>query len=228
LQGLKLGSNGGDLAVDLLKHWTGQSLDGNQSSVNDKLAVWQNWYANKFPDAQPAEPPHDSTANKWSYAELLTYLDTAEGKGGNPVHGAKVFQDAKCASCHRINGEGGSIGPDLTNVSQRFQRKEVLESIVFPSQVISDQYASRTVVANGRTYNGIATKDAEGNVTVVQSDGQPVRLAAGDVESMTPCKTSVMPEGLLNPLTLDQVADLFAYLMGAPADLARRIPAAQR
>ena len=112
----------------------------------------------------------------------------------------------------------------MTNVGQRFQRKEVLESIVYPSQVVSDQYASRSVVANGRTYMGIATKDADGNVTVVQSDGQRVRLAAADVESMTASKQSVMPDGLMNPLTLDQVADLFAYLMGAPSDIARAHP----
>jgi putative heme-binding domain-containing protein len=192
------------------------------------LAIWQSWYANKFPDALPAELPHDSTTNKWSYAELATFLESPEGKSGNPQRGAKVFGEAQCAKCHRVNGDGGSVGPDLTNVGQRFQRKEVLESIVYPSQVVSDQYASRTVVANGRTYTGIATKDGDGNVSVVQSDGQRVQLAVADIESLTACKTSVMPEGLMNPLTLDQVADLFSYLMGAPADLARRIPAAQR
>jgi putative heme-binding domain-containing protein len=228
LQGLRLSSNGGELAVELLKHWTGQSLDGNQSSVRDQLAVWQNWYANKFPDASPAELPQESTTNKWSYAELATFLESPEGKTGNATRGAKVFGEAQCAKCHRVGGAGESVGPDLTNVGQRFQRKEVLESIVYPSHVVSDQYASRTVVANGRTYIGIATKDAEGNISVVQSDGQRVRLAVADIESMTTCKQSVMPEGLLNPLTLDQVADLFAYLMGAPSGMASRIPAAQR
>jgi putative heme-binding domain-containing protein len=228
LQGLRLGTSGGELAVELMKRWTGQALDGNQTSLADQLAVWQAWYTNKFPDALPAELPHDSNTNKWSYAELLTFLDSPEGKSGNPIHGAKVFHDAQCGKCHRINGDGGSIGPDLSSVSQRFQRKEVLESIVYPSQVVSDQYASRTVVANGRTYNGIAAKDAQGNVTIAQSDGQKVQLAAADIESMSASKQSVMPEGLLNPLTLDQVADLFAYLMAAPSDIARRIPAATR
>ena len=120
----------------------------------------------------PAELPHESAINKWSFAELATFLESPEGKAGNPTRGAKVFHDAQCVKCHRINGDGESVGPDLTNVGQRFQRKEVLESIVYPSQVVSDQYASRAVVANGRTYTGIATKDAEGNVSVVQSDGQ--------------------------------------------------------
>ena len=102
------------------------------------------------------------------------------------TQGRHLFETQGCRGCHKLNGVGGSIGPDLTNVSQRFQRKEVLESIVYPSQVVSDQYASRTVVANGRTYTGIATKDAQGNVSIVQSDGHFTEIPAADIESSLP------------------------------------------
>ena len=99
LQGLRLQSNGSDLAVALLKHWTGQSLEGNQSSPAEQLAVWQAWYANKFPDALSAELPRESNTNKWSFAELATFLESADGKAGNPTRGAKVFHDAQCINC---------------------------------------------------------------------------------------------------------------------------------
>ena len=79
----------------------------------------------------------------------------AEGKAGNPQSGAHLFTTAQCIKCHRFNGTGESAGPDLTTLGQRFQRKEVLESVVFPSHVVSDQYASQMVLANGRAYTGI-------------------------------------------------------------------------
>ena len=58
-----------------------------------------------------------------------------------------------------------AIGPDLTTVAQRFQRKEILESIVYPNQVVSDQYASKIVTAGGKTYTGIVAKKADGGMT---------------------------------------------------------------
>jgi putative heme-binding domain-containing protein len=79
------------------------------------------------------------------------------------------------------------------------------------------------VSANGRTYVGIVAREADGSVTVLQSDGGKVHLTADDVEEIEPCRTSAMPEGLLNTLTLQQVADLFAYLMdGQNANVAGR------
>src|SRR4029079_12389679 len=98
-------------------------------------------------------------------------------------------------------------------VSQRFTRKEVLESIIYPNQVVSDQYASNVVVANGKTYTGIAVRNPDGGMTVLQSDGQKVELAAADIDDVRPSKLSTMPEGWVNRLTLEQIADLFAYLM---------------
>ena len=65
-----------------------------------------------------------------------------------------MFADGQCIHCHRFNGKGESIGPDLTSVAQRFTRKEILESIIYPNQVVSDQYASKLVTANGKTYYG--------------------------------------------------------------------------
>jgi putative heme-binding domain-containing protein len=87
---------------------------------------------------------------------------------------------------------------------------------VHPNQVVSDQYASQIVIAGGKTYTGIAARHADGSMTVLQADMQKVELAAEDIEDVRTSKTSAMPEGLLNKLTLDQVADLFAFLMKSP------------
>jgi putative heme-binding domain-containing protein len=132
-------------------------------------------------------------------------------------------------SCHRFDGRGERIGPDLSAVSQRFTKKEILESIIYPNQVVSDQYASKLVVANGKTYTGIAVKNPDGGMTVLQSDGQKIELAAADIEDVRASKLSAMPEGLVNRLTLEQIADLFAYLMKSPEpNVAGRNPAKVR
>jgi putative heme-binding domain-containing protein len=229
LQGLRQTPSAGDLAVKLLEHWTGQATPAEAQTTADRLAAWQAWYAQQYPDALAAELPKDSADNKWSFEELAAFLEGDEAKAGNPSSGAHLFTTAQCIKCHRFNGTGESAGPDLTTLSQRFQRKEVLESIVFPSHVVSDQYASQMVSANGRTYTGIVARLADGSVMVLQSDGGKVTLAAAEIEEIEPSRESTMPEGLLNVLTLEQVADLFAFLMdGGNTSIAIRPPAAQR
>jgi mono/diheme cytochrome c family protein len=111
-----------------------------------------------------------------------------------------VFVKAQCAACHRFGDFGESIGPDLTTVSQRFQKKEVLESILHPSQVISDQYAPQ----------------GDGSLIVLQASGEKAQVAKEDIEDVTPSRNSAMPEGLLNSLSLEEIAALFAYLSEPP------------
>jgi putative heme-binding domain-containing protein len=232
LLGLRLGSSGGgEVAVRLLEHWLGQSAASYRpgAPIDEQLAAWQRWYADTFPNELPAELPKEAQPNKWSYEELASYLETAEGRSGSPSRGAQVFSDALCINCHRFNNRGEGIGPDLTTVAQRFQRKEILESIVYPNQVISDQYASQIVIAGGKTYEGMVARHNDGSMTVLQSDAKKVHVAADDIEEVQPSKTSAMPEGLLNKLSLEQVADLFALLMNAPEPgVAARGPAATR
>lgn len=231
LLGLRLGTSGGEHAVRLMEKWLGQPPQSYRADapVDEQLAAWQGWYAQTFPNERPAELPTEAQPNKWSYEELVSFLESPEGRSGSPSRGAQVFSDAQCISCHRYNGRGEGIGPDLTTVAQRFQRKEILESIVYPNQVVSDQYASQVVTAGGKTYTGIAARNTDGSMTVLQADAKKVHLAADDIEAVEPSKVSAMPEGLLNKLSLEQVADLFALLTNAPEpSVATRNPAAAR
>ena len=132
-------------------------------------------------------------------------------------------------SCHRCGGHGESIGPDLTAVARRFQRKEILQSIVYPSHVISDQYASKIVLSSGKSYAGLVVPQAAGGVTVLLSNGQQKAIAHADIDDIQPSSLSAMPTGLLNSLTLDEVADLFAFLESSgSANVAGRSDAAPR
>jgi putative heme-binding domain-containing protein len=137
---------------------------------------------------------------------------------GNASRGSNVFEKAQCVKCHRFGQRGEVIGPDLTSVSRRFQRKEILESILFPSQVISDQYATQAISTNdGRTITGMVSPVGDGSLIVLQANGEKLTLTKDEIETAQRAKHSAMPDGLLNTLTLEEVADLFAYLTKTPA-----------
>ncbi len=211
LLGLRLDEHGADEALTLLAHWSGQSKSDQAEDSQQGLAQWQTWYAENFPDAPPAELPVDSGTDKWSYEELLTYLESSDAANADPQRGNEAFTTAQCVKCHRCGDQGETLGPDLTTVAQRFQKKEILESIVYPSHDISDQYASRSVVSNGRTYSGLVSPRDEQGVTVLTSDGEKIELDHEEIEQIVPNSASVMPAGLLNTLSLRQVAELFAF-----------------
>jgi putative heme-binding domain-containing protein len=221
LQGLRMHDAEGELATKLLTHWTG--IPNSGKTLDEQLVTWQKWYGHTFPNAPAAQLPQEVGQNKWSYEELLSFLDSEEGTSGNPVNGSKIFRTAQCSKCHRVEGQGERLGPDLTTLANRFQKKEVLESIVYPSHVVSDQYVSRAVVAGGRTYVGIATRDGAGKVIILTAGGEKVQIEEQEIEEVHTTSVSAMPAGLLNQLTLDQVADLFAFLIDrSPANVAGR------
>lgn len=213
LRGLTLGEKGGQSAIDLLEWWTGERPGEASDPLDKQLAAWQVWYAETYPDRLAAELPKAAEGTKWTVADLMTHFSSEEGRTGSPEKGAELFAKAQCVKCHRLDNRGERLGPDLTNLSKRFMRKEILESVLFPSHVVSDQYASKTVItADGKTYNGIVAAGAAGETVVLQADGRKVTLADDDIEQITPSKLSAMPEGLLNDLTLEEISDLFAYL----------------
>lgn len=213
MRGLALGDQSGKPALELLEWWTGERPGEPTDAVSKQLAAWQVWYATKFPEAAPAELPKAADGSKWTVAELMTHLASDEGKHGSAENGAVVFAKAQCAKCHRVGDRGERLGPDLTSLSKRFMRKEILESILFPSHVISDQYASKTVVTvDGKSYTGIVSPGAAGETIVLQADGRKVAVLDDQIEETIASKKSAMPDGLLNDLTLEEISDLFAYL----------------
>lgn len=229
LLGLRLGDDGANLALQLLDHWSGQQPQSNNTDWRNRLAGWQQWYAKHFPGAPPAELPVDSGQDKWSYDELLAYLRSGSGRAGDFARGMQAFEKAQCVKCHRCGAQGETVGPDLTTVAQRFQQQEILEAIVYPSHNISDQYASRLVTTNGRTFVGMVIPRGEEGITVLLSTGEKRDLAHADIDDIQVSRQSVMPTGLLNNLSLSEVADLFTFLENRQeSDLARKQAAPKR
>jgi putative heme-binding domain-containing protein len=202
--------------VELLRHWTNdKQFGGKKGDWQGELGAWSKWFAQSFPREQPlpnvaSDRPAES---KYKYEELLAYLQEHRG---DPTKGRTAFEKAQCFKCHKFGKEGEGIGPDLTTVSKRFKRADILESIYYPSKVISDQYRSVTIVTSkGQQVHGLAAPQGD-TVTVLQSDGSKVTLKKKDIEQQFASLVSVMPEKLQDLLSKEELADLFAFLESAP------------
>lgn len=149
------------------------------------------------------------------FDETLTFLEhTKEAPRRSREEGALLFGQL-CARCHRFGEEGGRVGPDLTTVGARFSLAEQLRATLRPSEVVPDAYRAFDLrTRDGGVWSGLRTNAREGRVSLLLATGELIDVAASDVESLDLSKLSLMPEGLLDALTLEQVGDLFAYLNG--------------
>ncbi len=210
LAGLRLGAPDCEEAVRLLRHWTDKHVDEG-ADPKAALAAWQVWFDQSHPDLPPPTLPVDFPGSRHKSTDLLKLLSSAPALG-NPERGAKVIEVALCLKCHRYGARGEALGPDLTNVRQRFQLKELVEAIVFPSQTLSDQYTTVAIrTQDGETYLGVTANDGD-QLVVLQANAEKVRIERRKIDSAVPRRKSVMRDGLLEPLTREDIADLFAYL----------------
>jgi putative heme-binding domain-containing protein len=207
-------------AVELLRHWTdGKQFGAETGDWKAELAAWSRWFAQTFPQEPPLPDASAllSAESKYRYDELLAFLERdPAGRAGEPSRGRLVFEKAQCAKCHKFGSLGEGVGPDLTTLSSRFKRADTLESIYYPSKVISDQYRSTTIITTkGQQITGLAAPQGD-TVTVLQSDGSKIALKKDEIEQQFASLVSVMPEKLLDALTKAEIADLFAFLESDP------------
>lgn len=206
--------------VELLRHWTKDKRFGaDDGDWKAELSAWSRWFQQTFPkEPKLADVGSDKpTESQYKFPELLAYLEKdPRGKQGDAARGRIVFEKAQCMKCHKYGKDGEGIGPDLTTLSKRFKRTDTLESILFPSKVISDQYRSTMIMTkSGQQIIGLAAPQGEA-ITVLQSDGTKVSLKKSEIDQQFASLVSVMPEKLLDPLTKEEIADLFAYLESEP------------
>jgi putative membrane-bound dehydrogenase-like protein len=161
-------------------------------------------------------------------AELLTLLNADAGKqrahleelaptlrGGDVQRGHAVFNSQKsaCFTCHAIGYRGGKLGPDLTRIGQVRTEMDLLESIIYPSASFVRSYEPFTVVVKGgEDVTGIVRKDAPDEVVLANGPETEARITRADVMEMRPGKVSLMPDGMEQALTRQELADLLAFL----------------
>ncbi len=150
----------------------------------------------------------------WTTAEILPTLDHVT-RGRDYEKGRQAYLDCQCIKCHRFGNEGGAVGPDLTAVSSRFARKDILESILEPSKVVSEQFRNVIVTTNdGKTVVGRLLEDNANRLVIQPNPLEPGRVEVNksDVDTIGLSKVSPMPEHLVDGLQADEILDLIAYL----------------
>ena len=164
--------------------------------------------------SRPATP--EPKVTEWKLADFAADLDKV-GAGRNLAGARENFAKLACVQCHKLGQDGYAYGPDLTEVTKRMKsdRSALLTEILEPSKVIGDRYKNYVFELNdGEELVGMIVKEDADIVTVQTGPSetliQPVKVS--NIKKRDPQSSSMMPMGLLNMLTKEQILDLLAYI----------------
>lgn len=168
---------------------------------------------NPFADLPQIKGP----GREWTIDEVVKLADNGLD-GRNKEHGKEMFRASLCAACHRVGNEGGAAGPDLTSLAGRFSVRDLAESILDPSKVISDQFAFDLITRqDGTQVTGkiIEEKDEKWIIATSPFDfTRTTEVERNDIKENKHSPVSPMPPALINRLNPDELKDLLAYLLG--------------
>lgn len=198
----------------------GGFLDNIKSAAVEKLSDDQR----KQLASVLAAPKQESAEETLSQRELVkkwTVEELADSLAKNDhtlsfERGKDVFSKAQCYKCHRMGVQGGILGPDLTGAGGRFNVKDLLVSMIEPDKVISDQYGStQFLTVDGDVIVGRVVNMSGDQLRVMTNMLDPsaqTMVKRSEIEATQPSKSSMMPGGLLDTFTEEEINDLIAYL----------------
>lgn len=164
----------------------------------------------------PADPigNNRSFVRKWTADDLVPKLPDGL-RGRSAEIGKRLFQEASCAQCHKLNGGTGNVGPDLSDVAVRWKGDTVgiLGEILDPSRKIDPKYAAQSILTtDGKAYSGIIVAEDKDSVSLVSSPDQkgPLVIPRDNIEEIVKSPKSVMPSGLLDQYTQDEIFEILA------------------
>jgi putative heme-binding domain-containing protein len=166
-------------------------------------------------DTLSKQAPPKGPGRNYTVDEAVALAD-GNLKGRNFEQGKAMFTSTLCIRCHHFNGEGGNIGPDISGAGNRYTLRDLLENIIEPSKVISDQYGTDQIeMKDGSLVVGRVVVEENDKLFVMTSAFAPENLTpvnSADVKSRKPYPISMMPVGLVNALNRDELLDLLAYI----------------
>lgn len=162
----------------------------------------------------PADPVF--AGSKMTRQQVLEKLTSAApGTTVNLAKGKEVFEKL-CAGCHIFGETGTSVGPDLTTLASRFAKKDTLESIMWPSKTISDQYTVTVFeLTDGSYVSGVVVREDARAIYIKNAENleRPRGMLLSSVKERTESTVSLMPENLVAELSLDDIESLVAYVL---------------
>src|SRR5262249_50928209 len=192
-----------------------RALVGTQLDAG-RRAVLEEW-ARRRPEAGPLVARvlgRPFTAGRPPATDLDAWLKRLDGPA-DPAAGRRVFAHPKlagCFRCHRVEGRGSEVGPDLSSVG-RNPRRHILESLLQPSALVAPSYqSSRVEPRDGKVRTGLLVRTVLDEYTYVDPQGELFKLNTRDIVASRPSPQSIMPDGLADRLTDRELCDLLAYL----------------
>ena len=169
----------------------------------------------------PVEPANPIGSNRsfvqaWTMEDFAGAFDT-DLRGRSPSIGEKIFNEASCVGCHKINEVGGAVGPELTDVYTKWKSDHVgiLREILVPSHKIDSKYSMQTILtADGQTLSGIVVSENDDTLALLTNPEakEPIIILQDDIEFIKRSATSMMPKALMDQYTKDEILELMAYL----------------
>ncbi len=216
----RLGWDGEDVAVrdsliTLLRQGRLPS-DRRVQSTDDGYEVQSNarqdeslaWYRNELSSRYPLE--FGRLMKMYAIPDLSLRLKRIDWEAGDAKRGSIVFQKMQCAKCH---DQGSRLGPSLEGVAKRFSRRDLFQSIVSPDAQVPKRYRALIVeTIEGQVFKGTVVYESVDGITLLNHDGESVRINRQDIEQRRMSAKSLMPSGLLDQADDSQWADLYAYL----------------
>ena len=152
---------------------------------------------------------------EWKLADLApeaAKLAAARSYG----NGKQMFKVASCVSCHKLDGQGQVFGPDLLKLDPKLTTGDILQSLLEPSAKIEEKYQSNVFeLVSGKTLTGMVVEETKDTVKVIENPllkAEPLVLKKSDIAERVKSPVSIMPKGLLDKLTRDEILDLVAYI----------------
>src|SRR5690606_15319639 len=150
------------------------------------------------------------SANRRAVAEQYASALSIQGSVGM---GQKVF-DRLCVKCHRIDGRGHEVGPDISDVRNR-SREALLYDILDPNQKVEPRFADFVVVTlDGRAFNGLMVSETAEAIILRQPEGKEQTIPRNEIDEISASGKSLMPEGIEKEISVQEMADLLEYLKG--------------
>ena len=199
-------------------------LDGIKKDAIASVEDWQMTEGlKKIIDTKPQQADPQFTfeprtfVKNWTMKDMAPWVPSGVPGKRDFKNGRQMFGAGSCYACHRIAGEGGAVGPDLTSVGGKFGAYDLLESIVDPGKEISDQYGSSVFsLTDGTQLNG-RIMNMRNNEYWVNTDmmkpSTVTKVKAENLTSIEPSSISMMPPGLINTMDKEDILDLMAYLI---------------
>ncbi|MCG6154875.1 plastocyanin/azurin family copper-binding protein [Rubinisphaera margarita] len=162
-----------------------------------------------------------SFVQSWKVEDFTS--DLPDGlRGRTPEIGHKLFTEATCALCHRLNNQGGAVGPDLTQVYHRWKgnSEAVLREILDPSHRIDDKYAMNVVItADGQVFSGLVVAEDKTSISLLENPEakEPRKIPRSEIEDIVKSTQSMMPKALLDRFTRDEILEILALLQTTAA-----------